>query len=95
MIAFIYNTSTEAYAQQLKDNKEAIPDAVKILLDDARQRNEKLHAKRMSNRKFASESRARTNQVCAMICTNRLRYLSYSHMFQTLIAVDCRTFSIE
>jgi PAS domain-containing protein len=75
---FYYNSSSEAYAQQLKDNKESIPDAVKILLADARQRNEKLHAKRMSNRKFASASRARKNQVCAMICI-RVEALSFEY----------------
>lgn len=62
MDGFCFDT-LEAHVQQLKDSNQPIPDIVKILLDDARQKKDKLHAKRMSNRKFASESRARKNQV--------------------------------
>jgi lysyl-tRNA synthetase class II len=55
---------TEAHAKLLKECNQPIPNAVKILLDDARRREEKRHAKRIANRKSASTSRARKKQVC-------------------------------
>ncbi|KAL3801121.1 hypothetical protein HJC23_002414 [Cyclotella cryptica] len=53
----------EAYVKKLQENNEPIPNTVRIVLEDARKRDEKKHAKRMANRISASTSRARKKQL--------------------------------
>jgi len=49
----------EAHAQLLRDTNQTIPQAVALLLADARRKEEKRTAKRVANRKSACTSRAR------------------------------------
>ena len=49
--------------EQLQRSNEPVPRIVQIMLDDARRREEKLIAKRLSNRKSATNSRNRKKQV--------------------------------
>ena len=60
--------STEGLAQELKKKNQPIPDAVKNLLNYAHRKEQKIHKKRMSGRKFASASRARKNKVSVCVC---------------------------
>ena len=55
--------SSESYVKELQEMNQPIPNTVKIVLEDARKREEKKYAKRMANRKSASTSRARKKQV--------------------------------
>ena len=56
-------TSLESYVQNLKSSNQSIPYTVKIVLENAKKHEAKKVAKRIANRKSASNSRARKNQL--------------------------------
>lgn len=49
----------DTYVKQLRDANQPVPEAVAVLLANVREKEEKLHAKRLANRKSAYASRAR------------------------------------
>ncbi|KAL7477551.1 hypothetical protein ACHAW6_003357 [Cyclotella cf. meneghiniana] len=55
--------SSEYHIRKLQENNQPIPNTVRIVLEDVRNKEEKKHAKRMANRKSASTSRSRKKQL--------------------------------
>ena len=84
-------TSSESHTRKLEECNQPIPNIVKILLDDARHREEKRRAKRISNRKSATVSRARKRQLIDELTADNARLrrqaLILSHLPDPIIAI--------
>eukprot|EP00804_Cyclotella_cryptica_P013812 CCRYP_019435-RA/>CCRYP_019435-RA protein AED:0.01 eAED:0.01 QI:134/1/1/1/0.8/0.66/6/142/1158 len=53
----------ESHVRRLQESNQPIPNTVRIILEDARNKEARKNAKRMANRKSASTSRARKKQL--------------------------------
>ena len=61
--SYFHHNNIESHVKQLKQSNEPVPKIVQVLLDDERQREEKLMAKKLSNRKSALKSIERKKEV--------------------------------
>lgn len=83
---------TENHVKLLHQLKQPVPPNVTLLLEDARSRAEKRHAKRVANRKSASSSRARkkalVEEMAALNARLRRQALILSLLPDLVIVID-------
>jgi PAS domain-containing protein len=86
----------ESYANEIKAKNptDPLPNTLRIVLENARNKEEKKLAKRIANRKSASVSRARKNQLIDELtaCHAKLRrqVLILSYLPDPVVAIDTR-----